>query len=110
MTVPAEKVYGTYVASYPFGTETLTLNRDGTFVQQVHMKNEHPVTVRGSWSFDPKEKSRVDLYGLMFVVDGFSELRSDWRTVKPGLASFGVQRRWFKVMMGSAGRYPYVKQ
>jgi hypothetical protein len=35
MTVPAEKVYGTYVVSYPFGTETITLNRDGTFSQHV---------------------------------------------------------------------------
>src|SRR5260370_4731353 len=66
MTVPAEKVYGTYVASYPFGTETITLNRDGTFVQRVAIKQEQSVTVRGTWDFDPKE-SRANFYGAMIV-------------------------------------------
>ena len=34
-SVPLEKLYGTYVASYPFGTETITLHRDGSFIQHV---------------------------------------------------------------------------
>ena len=109
-TVPSEKVYGTYVASYPFGTETLTLNRDGTFVQQVHMKNEQPVTARGSWTFYPKAKSRVDLDGFMAVLDEFDHLRSDWQKVAPGFASMDVETRSFRIVIGSAGKFPYVKQ
>jgi len=109
MTVPAEKVYGTYVASYPFGTETITLNRDGTFVQSVAIKQEQPVTVRGTWDFDPKE-SRANFYGAMIVADGFDHLRRDWRTVTTGIVSLDVERRWFRVVMGSASTYPYVKQ
>src|SRR5947209_3522001 len=62
VTVPTEKVYGTYVRSYPFGTDTITLNSDGTFVQLVAIKQEQPVTVRGTWDFDPKE-SRANFYG-----------------------------------------------
>ena len=68
MTVPAEKVYGTYVASYPFGTETITLDRDGTFVQRVEIKQEDPVTVRGTWDFDAKE-SRANFYGALIVAE-----------------------------------------
>ena len=57
-TVAADRVYGTYVASYPFGTDTITLNRDGTFEQRVmvsirlrepianHRKPELPSTGR----------------------------------------------------------------
>jgi len=94
MTVPTEKMYGTYVASYPFGTETITLNRDGTFVQCVAIKQEHPVTVRGTWDFDPRE-SRANFHGAMIVADGFDQLRTDWRTVTTGIA------RWTSKGIGS---------
>lgn len=95
MTVPAEKVYGTYVASYPFGTETITLNRDGTFVQRVAIKQEQPVTVHRTWDFDPKE-SRVNLYGSMIVADRLDHLRKNWPTVTTGIVSLDVERHWFK--------------
>src|ERR1700730_11349683 len=109
MTVPAEKVYGTYVASFPFGTETIALNRDGTFVQSVAIKQEQPVTVRGTWDFDPKE-SRANFYGAMIVADGFDHLRGDWRTVTTGIVSLDVEMHWFRIMMATAETYPYVKQ
>jgi hypothetical protein len=105
MTVSSEKVPETYLASYPFGSETLTLNRDGSFFQQVKINAQPTATARGSWVFDPKE-SRIDLCGLMVVVDGFDDLKSNWKTVAPGVASFGVERHWFHVLMGSAGKYP----
>jgi len=109
MTVPAERVYGTYIASYPFGTETITLNGDGTFVQRVAIRQEQPVTVRGTWEFDPKE-SRANFHRVMIVTDGFDHLRSDWRTVTTGIVSLDVERRWFRVLMDSAATYPYIKQ
>jgi len=109
MKIPAATAYGTYVASYPFGTETITLNRDGTFVQRVEIKQEQALTVQGTWDFDPKE-SHANFYGALIVADGFDHLRSDWRTVTAGIVSLDVERRWFKVVMGSAATYPYVKQ
>ncbi len=109
MTVPAEEVYGTYVASYPFGTGTIMLNRDETFVQRVAIKQEQPVTVRGKWDFDPKE-SRASFYGALIVADPFDDLREDWRTPTTGIVSLDVERRWFRVLMDSASTYPYVKQ
>ncbi len=109
INVPLKKVYGTYKASYPFGTKTITLNRDGSFAQQVAMKGQRPVTVNGKWDFDP-QGSRVNLYGLMIVVDGVGHLRSDWQTVTPGIVSLDVEMHWFRTIMASAATYPYIKQ
>ena len=83
MTVSSEKVPGTYLASYPFGSETLTFNRDGSFFQQVKINAQSTATARGSWVFDPKQ-SRIDLDGSMVVVDGFGNLKSDWETAPRG--------------------------
>jgi len=109
MSVPAEAVYGSYVASYPFGREMITLNRDGTFVQSVAIKQEQPLTVRGTWNFDPKE-SRANFYGAVIVADEFDHLRSDWQTPTSGLVSLDVERHWFRIVMSSAATYPYNKQ
>ena len=107
--VDAAEVYGEYVASYPFGTEILTLQRDGNFVQRVTVQNQPPTEVKGTWRFDPKE-SRITLSGSMVVVDGFDKLRSDWRSVTPGVVSIDVERHWFRVLLASAQEHPYVKQ
>jgi len=102
-------VYGVYVASYPFGTETLTLQRDGNFVQSVTIENQPPALAKGSWRFDPNE-SRIILTGSMVVLDGFDRLRSDWRTVTSGVVSMDVERHWLRFLLASAQKYPYVKQ
>jgi hypothetical protein len=109
INVPLKKVYGKYKASYPFGAETITLNQDESFVQQVAMKDQPPVTVHGKWDFD-SQGSRVNLKGLMIVVDGTGHLRSDWQTVMPGTASMDIEMHWFRIIMASAATYPYVKQ
>ena len=109
INVPLKRVYGTYKASYPFGTETINLNEDGGFVQEVAVKDQAPVTVRGKWDFDSKG-SRVNFDRLMMVVDGTGHLKSDWRTVTPGIASLDVETHWFRITMASAAVYPYVKQ
>lgn len=107
--VAAKGVYGTYLASYPFGAERITLNRDGSFVQQVAMNDQPPVTAHGTWEFDAKG-SRVNLYGLKVVVDGIGHPRNDWQTVTSGIVSLDVEKHWFRIVMASAATYPYVKQ
>ena len=107
--VEPDEVYGVYVASYPFGTENLTLQRDGNFVQHVTIENQTTATAKGSWRFDANE-SRITFSGSMVVLDGFDRLRSDWRTVTPGVVSMDVERHWFRVLLASAQKYPYVKQ
>ena len=87
------------------------LERDGTFKQRVALENEKPVTVRGSWQFDPRsERTRLDLYGSLVVDNGFGKLRTDWRKVEPGLVSLPVEMLWFKITIGSGGEFPYLKQ
>jgi hypothetical protein len=99
INVPVHKVYGIYKAFYPFGTETITLNRDGSFVQEVAINQEQPVRVQGKWEFDDRE-SRANFYGALVVTDGFGHLRKDWRTVSDGLVSLDIERYWFRVVMG----------
>lgn len=109
VSVPTDKVNGTYKASYPFGSETISLNSNGTFIQEIAINNQAPVTVNGRWDYDAKE-GRVNLEGFVSIVDRSGGLRSDWRTVKPGLASLDVEMHWFRIVMASAAEHPYVKQ
>lgn len=107
--LPINEVYGTYAVSYPFGTEVITLKTDRSFVQRVAIENEQAVTVQGSCEYDEHE-SRITLTGTMIVVDGFGRLRNDWRTVTPGVDSMDVEKHWSRILIGSAAKYPYVKQ
>ena len=108
-SVPLKRVYGTYKASYPFGTETISLNEDGSFRQEVVINDQAPVALRGKWEFDSKG-SRVNFDRLMMVVDGTGNLKSDWQTATPGISSLDVETHWFRITMASAAAYPYVKQ
>jgi hypothetical protein len=106
--VPAERVYGTYVASYPFGTSTLALNRDGGFVQSVTIGSEIPVTVRGSWSFDAV-RSKLALRGAMNIVDGFGHLSGDWRATGD-FPAIPVEVLWLRINIETSEGSPYIKQ
>ena len=109
MSVPIERVYGVYVASYSFGTEMITLNRDGTFVQSIAIKQEQPVTIHGTWEFQSKE-SRITMYGARVVDDGFGHLAKDWQTAPIGLVSLSAEIHWFRIVIGSGLPNPYMKQ
>jgi hypothetical protein len=109
MIVPADEVYGRYVATYPFGIESITLNRDGTFVQSMSVGKGNPVTVRGKWEFDQQD-SRANLYGAMVVTDGSDQLRANWQNASSGIVSMDVEKHWFTVVMNSGSTYPYSKQ
>jgi hypothetical protein len=110
INVPLEKVFGTYRVSYPFGKEILTLNRDGSFDQQIAIKDQPPVTVHGKWDYEFFQGSRVNFDGLVTVVDGFGHLKVNWQKMPSGIASFDVEMHWFRIVMGSGAAYPYVKQ
>jgi hypothetical protein len=109
--MPVEKVYGTYVATYPFGTDTITLNRDGTLVQEVVITGEPPPEVaRGRWSFDPSN-GYVTLDVYLPVDNGFGKLNGKWRIPNHGLAAaLPVEKLLFRTIMGSGAQHPYVKQ
>lgn len=107
--VSVNKVSGTYRTSYPFGTEAITLNGDGSFRQEIALRDQTPITVQGKWEYN-YQGNRMNLDGFISVVDGFGHLRSDWRMAKPGLASFDIEMHWFRIIMASAAAYPYAKQ
>ena len=111
MNVPAEKVYGIYVASYPFGTETITLKRDGTFVQSIAIEQKETVTVRGTWELETgTEETRVTFHGARVVDDNFDHPKKGWQTAPTGLWSLSVEMHWFCIVMASGFAHPYVKQ
>ena len=101
-------MFGKYLATHPFGTVTLTLNRDGTFEQRAVIAGEKPLTVRGSWRFD--KNGDVDVYGALVVADGFGDLRPDWKEVERSLIGLPVERLWFRVTLSSGAQHPYLKQ
>jgi hypothetical protein len=107
--VPASRVYGTYVASYPFGADTLTLNQDGSFVQTVAIRGKQQQTLKGQWSFDPS-LSYAKFNRLLIVDDGNGHLNNDWQIPSPTLVDMDVEMHWFKIVMESAAAHPYVKQ
>jgi len=107
--VPVEKVFGTYVASYPYGTETITFRPDYSFIQTVIIQHGKPVTAQGHWEFDPKE-SRIAYTRAMIVDDGFGGRRPDWQKLSDGLISFDVETHWVHIEIGSGLPYPYMKQ
>ena len=109
--VPIEKVYGSYVASFPYGTEILMLNRDGSFVQTVKVNREKPVVARGRWEFDQDgDDSRLTLHGAMVVDDGFGGLRNDWQRPVSALVAPSVEIDWFRVVIASGEVHRYEKQ
>src|SRR5882672_7727992 len=104
ITVPSAEVDGIYVATYPYGKSTLTLNRDGRFDQRIELKGEEPVVVKGTWTFDPKA-SAAGFRGIITIDDGAGHLRPDWRTPSTILVEFDVERHWFRIEMETAAEY-----
>lgn len=119
-SVPSERVYGTYVASYPYGKETLILNADGSYEQRIVVHDLVPILRRGSWSFDPKcgnawsinplERTCVVLRDFLAVDNGIGQLKNNWEAEKPGIAYLGVEVIWFHIVIGSGSDYAHVKQ
>ncbi len=73
------ELYGTYVADYDVAKEKLTLNKDGTFVQEVTLKATSKVDVaKGTWTYDPKTGYVRFRENFMPVLNGFKELNPDY--------------------------------
>ena len=106
-------MYGTYIADYKFAKETLTLNPDGTYVQQVTLKTDGRVSVaRGKWNYDPATAYATFDHHMMLVMDGFQHFMPNYAVPrKEGLVSLPVDRLFGQVRIGAAdGAAPYEKQ
>ena len=105
-SVPDSWVCGTYVASYPRGTDTIVLQADGRYVQTVSLAGEAPVSVRGDWT--PNGRGHVLLRGGLAVLYGEGEL--PFGPDGPiASTSMPLEVFWFRVVMNSGASYPYLK-
>lgn len=104
-------LYGTYVAKYHTGTERLTINKDGSFSQEVTLESSRePVENTGSWTWDASTHF-VYLAGCLSVNDGRGGIRPDFATGPRG-CSFPLERRWFfgRLLLGPDESSPLLKQ
>jgi hypothetical protein len=90
--VDASDVPGVYVANYDSGTQELTLQDDGTYLQVVTLDGvDEPVTNSGVWTYDDQDVSLRDCF---FLNDGTGGIRPDFAN-KLGICLYSVGRRWF---------------
>jgi hypothetical protein len=98
--VPESELAGVYVAEFKNGTEKLTLEKGGKFVQEVTVRgSDKPVVHSGRWKYQllgNEISARVALEDCLGVGDGFGAIRPDFTTNRGG-CSFPVERRWFIV-------------
>ncbi len=82
--VKFDDVIGVYALRYPYGTEELTLRRNGTYIQSGLIDGERtPKVNRGRWKFNERE-SEVVLIDAMTVDDFFGHLRPEYWRIEPG--------------------------
>jgi len=104
---------GVYVAEYPTGTETLTLKPDGTFLQEVVLKeplDSTPITRVGPWTWD-ESAQRLRLDNCMAVGDGFGNISPTFQTDAGGLDT-GAEREWWlfgQLLLGDRDTAPLWK-
>jgi len=87
---------GVYVAEYPTGTETLTLKPDGTFLQEVVLKeplDSTPITRVGPWVWDESEQ-RLRLANCMAIDYSFGRISATVQTAEGG-CSYTAERKWW---------------
>jgi len=98
--VPESELAGVYVAEYKNGTEKLTLEKSGEYVQEITVKGgDKPVINSGKWKYQllgNDVSARVALENCLGVSDGFGAIRPDFATNRGG-CSFPIERRWFIV-------------
>ena len=94
--------YSTYLADYNVAKEKLTLDRDGTFVQEVTLKATSKVDVaKGTWTYNTKSGYVTFNENFMGVLDGFRKLNPDYTHPKPGIVVQPVLRLFGRVQIGS---------
>ena len=102
-------VPGQYQAKYAFGDEALTINPDGTFVQNFVIRNGSKVSAKlGSWLFDQKH-GMIDLHSYRIISDGYCNRDTEMAI---GTGSLPVERQYFlfgRMRLGPDAGCPYWK-
>ena len=68
-----KEIPGTYVAKFDFGTDTLKLESDGTYIQEIKVKGRSDVLrASGTWRYD-QGKSRINLVDVFAIQNRYSD-------------------------------------
>lgn len=103
-------LYGGYEADYTIAKEKLTLNKDGTFTQEVTLKATGKVDVtKGTWTYDSKRGYLTFNENLMVVLDGFGQLDPNYAKPKAGLVVEPVNKYLGRISIGSSEGIVYKK-
>jgi len=101
---------GTYVADYAVAKEKLTLNKDGTFIQEVTLKKSLKVDLaKGTWMYDETTGYVIFNNNYMPVLDGFRKLNPDYNRPRRGQAFLPADKYFGYLLLGVAEGILYKK-
>lgn len=107
-----QEVEGAYIAEYKFGTDRLELKPDGTYTQEITLKDEG-IVLRGGggWEYD-EVTHRVDFEDLYVLSDGYGNRADGYESRPRGIGSFPVERYFWsrRLRLGPDEGTPYNKQ
>lgn len=93
---------GTYVAQYDVAREKLTLNEDGTFVQEVAFKSASKTDIaKGRWTYDSRAGYITFHENFMLVLDGFKKFKPNYAHPEPGIVVMSVEEVLGSIRIGS---------
>jgi len=106
---------GTWRADYAMGFELLTLNQDGSYSQDVRIRDERgverAVSRKGIWTYQTEGAAAVLLRDCLSPVDGTGELNRGFE-FNHGNCLVPVEREWLissRLRLGSTEASPYRK-
>ena len=107
--VQASDAPGVYEVHLIGGTDRITLNEDGTYLQEVTMNGSaERVTNSGRWAYDNGD---VDIHDCLDVDDGHGRIRPDFAT-PISLCSYPLTRSAYLIgplRLESSESHPYKK-
>jgi hypothetical protein len=106
-----DDIYGTYLADYAVASEKLTLNKDGTFSQELTIKatGNHD-TANGKWYYESSSGYVVFDNQLLVPIDGFRKYNPNYKKPKDGTGVYPVDRYLWNIYVGSSEGVQYKKQ
>ena len=107
----SEEIPGTYVAEYGFGTDSLTLNSDGSYTQEIKVKGRsEPLRASGTWKYD-KNESRVNFSDVYLIPNPYRDEWDEATETNRGFGNYIVERYFFsrKLRFGPDEGHPYNK-
>ncbi len=99
--VKENDLYGTYIARYSFGTEKVSLNADGIYIQEVTIDG-HPNALghTGRWRYEPRDRY-VELENAFDVADPAGGLKRNFDVPFGGLVLMKIRGDFPSIKLGT---------